>query len=134
MYIYIYILYSLEEGPPLVGARIANRAWKNPKLETKQKLIEEVQWELSEKLDLLAEQVKSDDFAGALANIKNMRYNLQRTDTRLEDCNTILVGYLTVLKRLADEAEAEEARKRELGLGVRQSRPGPVKSTDATDD
>ena len=99
-----------------------------------QKLIEEVQWELSEKLDLLAEQVKSDDFAGALANIKNMRYNLQRTDTRLEDCNTILVGYLTVLKRLADEAEAEEARKRELGLGVRQSRPGPVKSTDATDD
>jgi uncharacterized protein (DUF849 family) len=99
-----------------------------------QKLIEEVQWELSEKLDLLTEQVKSGDFVSAFANIKNMRYNLQRTDTRLEDCNTILTGYLTVLKRLADEAEAEEARKKELGLGVRQSRPGPTKNTDAADD
>ena len=99
-----------------------------------QKLIEEVQWELSEKLDLLTEQVKSDDFAGAFANIKNMRYNLQRTDTRLEDCTTILTGYLTVIKQLADEAAAEEARKRELGLGVRQSRPGATKDADAPDD
>jgi hypothetical protein len=99
-----------------------------------QKLIEEVQWELSEKLDLLTEQVKSGDFAGAFANIKNMRYNLQRTDTRLEDCNTILTGYLAVLNRLADEAAAEEARKKENGLGVRQSRPGPEKNTNAADD
>jgi len=99
-----------------------------------QKLIEEVQWNLSEKLDLLTEQIKSGDFAAAFANIKNMRYNLQRTDTRLEDCNTILTGYLTVLKRLADEAAAEEERKREIGLGVRQSRPGAVKSTDEADD
>ena len=66
-----------------------------------QKLIEEVQWELSEKLELLTQQFKSGDFAGAFANIKNMRYNLQRTDTRLEDCGTILTGYLTVLKKLA---------------------------------
>jgi uncharacterized protein (DUF849 family) len=99
-----------------------------------QKLIEEVQWSLSEKLDLLTEQIKSGDFAAAYANIKNMRYNLQRTDTRLEDCNTILTGYLTVLKRLADEAAAEEERKKEMGLGVRQSRPGAVKNTDEVDD
>mgnify|MGYP003129351510 CR=1 FL=1 len=99
-----------------------------------QKLIEEVQWELSEKLDLLTEQVKSGNFAGAFANIKNMRYNLQRTDTRLEDCNTILTGYLTVLKRLADEAAAKDERQREVGLGVRQSRPGPVKVVDEADD
>ena len=99
-----------------------------------QKLVEEVQWDLAEKLKLLTEQIKTGDFATAFANIKNMRYNLQRTDTRLEDCNTILTGYLTVLKQLADEAAAEEARKREIGLGVRQSRPGPVKTTDAADD
>ena len=99
-----------------------------------QKLIEEVQWDLAEKLELLAGQIKTGDFATAFANIKNMRYNLQRTDTRLEDCNTILTGYLTVLKRLADEAAAEEERKKEMGLGVRQSRPGPVKPTDAADD
>ena len=80
-----------------------------------QKLIEEVQWELSEKLELLTQQFKSGDFAGAFANIKNMRYNLQRTDTRLEDCGTILTGYLTVLKKLADDAAAEEVRKKELG-------------------
>jgi uncharacterized protein (DUF849 family) len=99
-----------------------------------QKLIEEVQWNLTEKLDLLSEQIKSGDFTAAYANIKNMRYNLQRTDTRLEDCNTILTGYLTVLKRIADEATAEEARQKEMGLGVRQSRPGAVKSTDEADD
>jgi len=99
-----------------------------------QKLIEEVKWNLAEKLDLLSEQIKSGDFANAYANIKNMRYNLQRTDTRLEDCNTILTGYLKVLKRLADEAAAEEQRKKEMGLGVRQSRPGAVKSTDEADD
>ena len=99
-----------------------------------QKLVEEVQWDLAEKLELLSEQIKTGDFSTAFANIKNMRYNLQRTDTRLEDCNTILTGYLTVLKRLADEAAAEDARKKEIGLGVRQSRPGPVKTVDATDD
>ena len=113
-----------------------------------QKLVEEVQWDLAEKLELLAEQIKTGDFATAFANIKNidskkflqfiniknMRYNLQRTDTRLEDCNTILTGYLTVLKQLADEAAAEKKRKEEVGLGVRQSRPGPVKPVDATDD
>ena len=57
-----------------------------------QKLVEEVQWDLSKKLELLTEQVKTGDFAAAFANIKNMRYNLQRTDTRLEDCSSILNG------------------------------------------
>jgi len=99
-----------------------------------QKLIEEVQWDLSEKLQLLSEQIKAGDFAPAFANIKNMRHNLQRTDTRLEDCGTILTGYLTVLKQLADEAAAEEARKKELGLGVRQSHPGSVRREDGPDD
>ena len=99
-----------------------------------QKLIEEVQWDLSEKLELLAEQVKTGDFASAFANIKNMRYNLQRTDTRLEDCGSILTGYLTVLKKLADEAAAEDERQREMGLGVRQSRPGPIKAADEAND
>ena len=83
-----------------------------------QKLIEEVQWSLSEKLDLLTEQIKSGDFVAAFANIKNMRYNLQRTDTRLEDCSTILTGYLTVLKQLADEAAAEEADEVVFGIAV----------------
>ena len=99
-----------------------------------QKLIEEVQWDLSEKLELLTEQIKIGDFAAAFTNIKNTRYNLQRTDARLEDCNSILTGYLTVLKKLADEAAAEDERQKEMGLGVRQSRPGPVKSADEADD
>ena len=79
---------------------------------------------MAEKLELLAEQIKTGDFATAFANIKNMRYNLQRTDTRLEDCNTILTGYLTLLKKLADEAAAEQPVESNLGLGVRQSHPG----------
>ncbi len=98
-----------------------------------QKLVEEVQWELGEKLELLVNQIKSNEFNAAFANIKNMRYNLQRTDTRLEDCQTILTGYIAVLKNLAEKAAAEEARRREPGLGVRQSRPGAIKNTDAAD-
>ncbi len=99
-----------------------------------QKLIQEVQWDLLEKLELLTEQIKAGDFATAFANIKNMRYNLQRTDTRLEDCTSILTGYLTVLKKLADEAAEEEAKKNQMGLGVRQARPGAVRVEDEADD
>jgi hypothetical protein len=99
-----------------------------------QKLLEEVHWDLAEKMQLLTEQLEAGNFADAFSNIKNMRYNLQRTDTRLEDCGSILTGYLIVLKRQADEAAAEEAKKREMGLGVRQSRPGPMKSEDVADD
>ena len=99
-----------------------------------QKLINEVEWDLSEKLDDLNQQIHTGDFASAFKNIENMRHNLQRTDTRLEDCNTILTGYLKVLKQLSDEAAAEEARNKELGLGVRQSRPGAVKNVDAIND
>jgi hypothetical protein len=83
---------------------------------------------ISEKLELLTEQVKSGDFGCIYANIKNMRYNLQRTDTRLEDCS-ILTGYLTVLKngcRRSRSRGSEEAK--EIGLGVRQSRPWPNKT------
>ena len=89
-----------------------------------EKLIKEVRWDLAEKLDELSNNVSSGDFVSAFKNIKNMRHNLQRTDTRLEDCNTIISGYLTVLKRISDEAEAEEERKASLGLGVRGSHPG----------
>tara|TARA_R100000234_G_scaffold53948_1_gene32348 strand:+ start:175 stop:528 length:354 start_codon:yes stop_codon:yes gene_type:complete len=99
-----------------------------------QKLIEEVQWDLPEKLEALKEQIRAGDFATAFTNIKNMRHNLQRTDARLEDCSSILTGYLAVLKKLADEAAAEEAKRHEIGLGVRQSRPGPAQNTDAADD
>jgi|TARA_R110000824_G_scaffold118535_1_gene270843 hypothetical protein len=99
-----------------------------------QKLIGDVNWELSDKLDELTRQIKSEDYVAAFNNIKEMRYNLHRVDTRLEDCTTILTGFLQVLKNLAEEAAAEAQRKKEMGLGVRQSKPAAVKPQDDSDD
>jgi hypothetical protein len=99
-------------------------------------LISEVSWDLSDKLDELTRQVKSGDYVAAFNNIQEMRYNLQRVDTRLDDCTTILTGYLAVLRdkaREAAEAATEAERKKEMGLGVRQSKPAAVKPQDDPD-
>tara|TARA_R100000234_G_C4980835_1_gene170755 strand:+ start:38 stop:379 length:342 start_codon:yes stop_codon:yes gene_type:complete len=91
------------------------------------RLIEEVQWDLTEKLDSLMDKIECGDFAGSFSEIKNMRHNLQRTDTRLEDCNTILNGYLLLLEKMSSESKKQDV---DVGLGVRASRPGPVKMQD----
>ena len=99
-----------------------------------QKLISDVSWDLSDKLDELVRQIRAGDYLAAFNNIKEMKYNLQRVDTRLEDCNTILAGYLTVLKNIADEAATETEHKGGLDLGGPQQRPDAVETEDDSND
>ena len=94
------------------------------------RLIEEVQWDLTEKLDSLINKIECGDFAGSFLEIKNMRHNLQRTDTRLEDCNTILNGYLLLLEKMSSESKKQDV---DVGLGVRASHPGSVKIQDTAE-
>ena len=99
-----------------------------------QKLVSEVQWDLKEKLIELCDDIENSRFASAVDNINNIRHNLQRTDTRLEDCASILSGYAIVLKKIADEEEeVKNTEEVQLGLGVRNSRPGAVKSDEFND-
>jgi ubiquinone biosynthesis protein UbiJ len=96
-----------------------------------QKLVTEVQWDLAEKLIELCDDIEDGRFASAFDNIKNIRHNLQRADTRLEDCASILGGYTVILKNIADKKE--EAEEVQLGLGVRNSRPAAVKNNESND-
>ena len=72
-------------------------------------LLRDVQWDLNSKIEEIIEQVRSGDFSNLAADIKTLRDNLGRTDTRLEDCYTILVVYVKVLNQLAEHAAKEAA-------------------------
>ena len=72
-------------------------------------LLRDVQWDLSGKIEEIIEQVRSGDFSNLGATIKTLRGNLNRVDTRLEDCYTILVGYVKVLNQLTEHAAKEAA-------------------------
>ena len=76
-------------------------------------LLRDVQWDLFGKIEEIITQVRSGDFSNLTADIKTLRENLGRTDTRLEDCYTILVGYVKVLNQLAEQAAARRAAEEE---------------------
>ena len=67
-------------------------------------LLRDVQWDLSGKIEEIITQVRSGDFSTLAADIKTLRDNLGRTETRLEDCYTILAGYVSILNQLAEKA------------------------------
>jgi hypothetical protein len=69
-------------------------------------LIKHAQWDLKGILDKLVDEINSGNYSAALKNIKNIRYNLQRADSRLEDCQAILSGYINVLQELAKQQGA----------------------------
>ena len=72
-------------------------------------LVKHVQWDLKVILDGLISEINSGDYSAALANIKNIKYNLQRTDSRLEDCRAILSGYINVMQELGKQKEEQDA-------------------------
>tara|TARA_R100000664_G_C2723893_1_gene116451 strand:+ start:228 stop:626 length:399 start_codon:yes stop_codon:yes gene_type:complete len=74
-------------------------------------LLRDVQWDLSGKIEEIITQVRSGDFSTLAVDIKTLRDNLGRTETRLEDCYAILAGYVSILNQLAEKAAqaAQEA-------------------------
>ena len=70
-------------------------------------LLRDVQWDLRGKLEEIIAQVRSGDFSSLEVEIKTLRNNLLRVDTRMEDCYKILVGYVQLLNRLAEEKAQE---------------------------
>ena len=71
-------------------------------------LLRDVQWDLFGKIEEIIEQVRSGDFSKLTTDIKALKNNLGRVDTRLEDCYAILVGYVKVLNQMAEARTAEE--------------------------
>ena len=71
-------------------------------------LLRDVQWDLEEKLEEIIEQVRTANYTNLDADIKSLRKNLARVDSRLEDCYTILVGYVKVVSDLATKTALAE--------------------------
>jgi len=71
-------------------------------------LLRDIQWDLSGKLEEIIEMIRSSDYSKLDREIKQLRHNLATVDTRLEDCYTILLGYVKVLRDLAAQRAAAE--------------------------
>jgi len=102
-------------------------------------LLRDVQWDLFGKIEEIITQVRSGDFSNLTADIKTLRENLGRTDTRLEDCYTILVGYAKVLNQLAEHraAAAQAATKESAATSAHVEQIGPehkIISSEPTDE
>ena len=74
-------------------------------------LIRDVQWDLFGILENIIKDINAGGFSTVLSDINNLRKNVHRLDTRLEDCYTILGGYLTVRAQLAQQAQATASAK-----------------------
>jgi|TARA_R100000234_G_scaffold111884_1_gene85176 chromosome segregation ATPase len=82
-------------------------------------LLRDVQWDLEEKLEEIISQVRERNFSQLGSDIIKLRNNLNRVDTRLEDCYNILVGYVRVLNKLSEEmSEATSSEKEHPPQGV----------------
>jgi hypothetical protein len=103
-------------------------------------LLRDVQWDLFGKIEEIITQVRSGDFSNLTADIKTLRDNLGRADTRLEDCYAILVGYVKVLNQLSEQRAAQAAEESaSISAHVEQIGPGhkvisAVTSEDETND
>jgi len=74
-------------------------------------LLRDVQWDLFGKIEEIIEHLRSGDFSKLDTEMKSLRNNVARLDTRLEDCYTILVGYVNILNQLAAQAAARRAEE-----------------------
>ena len=82
-------------------------------------LIRDVQWDLFGILEDIIKNINAGQLGPALEDIKIVRRNVNRLDTRLEDCYTILIGYIRVLQELeAQRREAAKPQVTELGPGA----------------
>ena len=84
-------------------------------------LLRDVQWDLSAKIEELIVHLRGMNLADLEKDLKLLRSNLGRVDTRLEDCYTILVGYVNVLNGLAKKANETQttAQVREISPGTK---------------
>ena len=81
-------------------------------------LIRDVQWDLFGILEDIITNINDGQLGTALGDIKTVRKNVNRLDTRLEDCYTILIGYVRVLQELeAQRRQAAKPQVTELGPG-----------------
>jgi hypothetical protein len=71
-------------------------------------LLRDVQWDLQEKIEEIIVHVRNANYATLDDDIKNLRKNLARVDMRLEDCYTILVGYVNVVRDMATQAALDD--------------------------
>ena len=92
-------------------------------------LLRDVQWDLRGKLEEIIMQIRSGDFSNLEVEIKTLRQNLLRVDTRMEDCYKILVGYVQVLNRLT-EATAQGMEVTEASSPIT---PAPTDIYDPND-
>ena len=96
-------------------------------------LLRDVQWDLFGKIEEIIEQVRSGDFSKLTADITSLRNNLGRVDTRLEDCYTILVGYVKVINQLAEQPRAQDGPAAHTA-SVDQIGPTPPITAAPTDE
>ena len=96
-------------------------------------LIRDVQWDSFGILENIIKDINAGDFSTVLSDINNLRKHVYRLDTRLEDCHTILGGYLTVRAQLAQRAQAAgQAEVTELAPG-RKIISAPKREDDTND-
>ena len=97
-------------------------------------LIRDVQWDLLGILENIIKDINAGDFSTVFTDINNLRKHVHKLDTRLEDCYTILGGYLKVRQQLAERAAAAavEPIVTEIGPGHKLITP-PVNEDDIND-
>ena len=74
-----------------------------------EKLLRDVEFAFPVSFDSLIGDIHSGEFASVFEKIKSIRKVILKVDARLEDCYTILAGYLEVQQRLAEQAQVTEA-------------------------
>ena len=87
-------------------------------------LLRDVQWDLDGRLQHIIELLRHGDFSSLDGEIKTLKKDVMKLDTRLEDCYSILVGYVNVLNDMAAKARDAEEGDASQALPV-QSRPLP---------
>jgi len=71
-----------------------------------EKLLRDIEFVFPVSFDSLIGDIHSGEFASVFEKIKSIRKSILKADTRLEDCYTILAGYLKVRDQLAQQAAA----------------------------
>ena len=72
-----------------------------------EKLLRDIEFVFPVSFDSLIGDIHSGAFISAFESIKSIRKSILKVDTRLEDCYTILTGYLRVQQQLSETAPAE---------------------------
>ena len=72
-----------------------------------QNLIRDVGFDLLASLEDIVFEIQNGSASQVGNNITKTRKNLQKVDTRLEDCQNILLGFVKVKNQLREESESK---------------------------